>query len=186
MAPAESDELDGHVQQLAQEMQDYIFQHFMRLLPSSKIILDETYKPPVQTQIDKKSRAGAIKDYYGSPVVISSSAKEMAAWLHSLPQATRDQIYELRWSASLTHMGPYTAMQRMSDLTDMIVKARDMSINIRLIKMKILYYNPNDMEWCSQWLNHVDTCFRWQRQTFVYVAGWKSPLWKGEAIREIV
>ncbi|KAI5361182.1 hypothetical protein Slin15195_G122950 [Septoria linicola] len=67
--------LDERIQALPQEMQDEIFSRRLALVGSADVIINDTYKPPAQLQVNQESRKEATDIYYFRPATFYHNAK---------------------------------------------------------------------------------------------------------------
>ena len=168
----EVDELFHRIQLLPQEMKDHIFECFINIPPSGDIRIRKTYKPPVQLQIDRKSRAKAINIYYRSPQVFTLRAKYIPDWLKSLDGASRMVIHEIHLYE--TQDGPVEIHGEIRRLRDALIDAHTF-IDYDAFKMRAWYYNYDDEEWREWWMNEEEARWLWQ---VAPLTGLKPPLWK--------
>ena len=95
-------ELFDRIEALAQELKNIILEHYKVLIPEGAIVINTSYKPPPQLQLDRESRAKAIDIYYGRPAIFhldfafDSDIELLDIWLSALSPSTQAKIQEIR------------------------------------------------------------------------------------------
>ena len=96
-------ELDTRIKSLPQELQDEMFQHYLDGVREGPltIIVDRAYKPPLQLQISRESRARGSKLYYQRPRIFQVFYEDRLAfgmvteWLAALSTSDLETIDDI-------------------------------------------------------------------------------------------
>lgn len=106
MAASSNLTLARRIQNLAQELQDLIFDCTVAIEPGQVITIYRDYRPPAQLQISSRSRKLAARQYYSTSIFLVSDYDEFGcpgsfwraclAWLAVLPRAHVWMIQQVR------------------------------------------------------------------------------------------